>query len=155
MSCRWMKEVYHWLWLFQNCLIEYCHPDIHGLPELLRKWLVRNMVSACFNRRILGFTYRRTLCFLWCLANHTCGKMRAPGVLYSFRYYIMWSVYKKGDYAYIKLKNTCSCLLYWTSLIAWVFSLFKVFWLRIFGGGCLKCLSSCFDPEQNGRNIHS
>lgn len=44
MASRWMKEICHWLWLFQNCLIEYCQPDIHGLPGLLRKWSIRTIV---------------------------------------------------------------------------------------------------------------
>lgn len=140
MACRWMKEVYHWLWLFQNCLIEYCHPDIHGLPGLLRKWSVRTVVIACFNRR---FKYKKTLCFLCCLVKHTCWKMRAPEVLYSFRYYIdVICVYRRR----FCLHKTEKYMLMFVILLEhfWLCRGFFLF-LSFFGweylGGLLKMLS--------------
>lgn len=133
MAYRWMKVVYHWLWLFQNCLIDYCHPDIHGLPGLLRKWLVRTVVIAYFDRRSFGLKYKRTLCFSYCLVKHTWGKMRAPGALYSFRHYRdMICVYRRR----LCLHKTENCMLMFVLLLEcfWLFGLFLFFWLRIFGG---------------------
>lgn len=54
MTCGCMKEISHWLWLFQNCLVGYCQPDIHELPGLLRKrWLQKTVWLLHFNRGCL------------------------------------------------------------------------------------------------------
>lgn len=129
MACRWMKDVCHWLWLFQNCLIEYCQPDIPESQGLLRKQSVRTVVIACFNRRMLGFTYKRTLCFLCCFVKHACQKMAAPGVLYSFTYYI--------DVIYLYRRRLClhktqKYMLLFGALLERFWFFFNFSWWRIF-----------------------